>query len=382
MQFAFTADQEAFRAEVRAFLDGTLTEEFWEYHRENELPAWSPRFSRKAAEAGLLGIAWPKAYGGQEKGVIEQTIYMDEMAYAGAPQEQHRRAVQQVGPSILLFGSEDQKQRYLGPISRAEISFAMGLSEPNAGSDLANVECTALRDGDEYVVNGRKRFTSGAHFSDFLWTVARTDPEAPKHRGISMIAIPLKSDGVEVRPLLDLSGRHHFNEVFLTDVRVPVDHRVGEENRGWYVNARTMDLERSGGSHIGALRRHLDQCLAAARETSLRPPDARLRLAECATAVEVTRLLAYRVAWLRSLDESPNYEVSIVKNLASETHQRLANLMFGYVGVSGLLRASDDPECGGWGPDYVNSVSATIGQGSSEIQRNVIATRGLGLPRG
>ncbi|MEO9254047.1 MAG: acyl-CoA dehydrogenase family protein, partial [Tepidiformaceae bacterium] len=371
-----------FRMEVQAFLSATLTDDFWAYHQERELPGWSPRFSQAAADAGLLGIAWPEAYGGQEKGVIEQTIYMDEMAYAGAPQEHHRRAVQQVGPSILLFGSDEQKERYLGPISRAEISFAMGLSEPNAGSDLANVQCTAIRDGDEYVLNGQKRFTSGAHYSDYLWTVARTDPEAPKHRGISMIAVPLKADGVEVRPLIDMQGRHHFNEVFLTDVRVPVDHRVGEENRGWYVNARTMDLERSGGSHIGSLRRHLDDCLAAARNSPTQPAEARLRLTECATAVEVTRLLAYRVAWLRSKETSPNYEVSIVKNLASETHQRLANLMFGYVGLSGLLQLDPDPESDGWGPEYVNAVSATIGQGSSEIQRNVIATRGLGLPRG
>jgi 3-oxocholest-4-en-26-oyl-CoA dehydrogenase alpha subunit len=381
MEFRLKPEQESFRHEVQVFLAGTLTDEFWQYHRERELPGWSPRFSKEAAKSGLLGIAWPREYGGQEKGVIEQTIYMDEMAYAGAPQEHHRRAVQQVGPSILLFGNEEQKRDYLGPISRAEISFAMGLSEPNAGSDLANVECAATRDGDEYVLNGRKRFTSGAHFSDYLWTVARTDPESPKHRGISMIVVPLKADGVEVRPLIDLQGRHHFNEVFLTDVRVPVDHRVGEENRGWYVNARTMDLERSGGSHIGSLRRHLDECLEFAREHR-GSAGARMRLAECAVSVEVVRLLAYRVAWLRTQEVSPNYEVSIVKALASETHQRLANLMFGYAGLSGLVYSDAAPEPGGWGAEYVNAVSATIGQGSSEIQRNVIATRGLGLPRG
>lgn len=383
MQFRFTPEQQAFGDEVRTFLDRTLTEAFWAYHREHEMPGWSPRFSRAAAESGLLGIAWPREYGGQAKGVVEQTIYMEEMAYAGAPQEHHRRAVQQVGPSILLFGSEAQRRDYLGPISRAEISFAMGLSEPDAGSDLANVETRAIRDGDEYVLNGRKRFTSGAHYSDFLWTVARTDPDAPKHRGISMIVVPLHAPGVEVRPLIDLQGQHHFNEVFLTDVRVPADHRVGEENRGWYVNARTMDLERSGGAHIGSLRRQLDRCLRGARSADTsRGTESRLRLAECAMAVEIARLLAYRVAWLRSQDMSPNYEVSIVKTLASETRQRLANLMLGYSGVSGLLRNGTDPEVDSWGTEYVDAVSATIGQGSSEIQRNVIATRGLGLPRG
>lgn len=265
MQFEFTLEQEAFRGEVRAFLADTLTDAFWDYHVANELPGWSPRFSREAADRGLLGIAWPTEYGGLGKDVVEQTIYMEEMAYAGAPQEHHRRAVQQVGPSIMLAGTEGQKQRYLPGIAAASISFAMGLSEPHAGSDLANVETTALHDGDEFVINGRKRFTSGAHFSDYLWTVVRTDPEAPKHRGISMMVVPLNAPGVEVRPLIDLQGRHHFNEVFLEDVRVPLDNLVGEENRGWYINAQTMDLERSGGAHIGTLRRHLDECLAAAR---------------------------------------------------------------------------------------------------------------------
>lgn len=385
VQFQFTPEQDAFRDEVRAFLAETLTEDFWDYHAANELPGWSPRFSREAAARGLLGIAWPTEYGGLGKDVVEQTIYMEEMAYAGAPQEHHRRAVQQVGPSIMLAGTEAQKQRYLPGIAAATISFAMGLSEPNAGSDLANVETTAIRDGDEFVVNGRKRFTSGAHFSDFLWTVARTDPGAPKHRGISMMVVPLNAPGVEVRPLIDLQNRHHFNEVFLEDVRVPLDHLVGEENRGWYINAQTMDLERSGGAHIGALRRHLDQCLAAARRlqthgnAAARP--ARWELAECSIRVELARLLAYRVAWLRGLGHMPNYEVSIVKLLATETHQRLANVMLNVYGLAGL-DARGEAEADTWGTAYLDMVSKTIGQGSSEIQRNVIATRGLGLPRG
>ena len=385
MQFEFTAEQEAFRGEVRAFLSDTLTGAFWEHHAANELPGWSPRFSREAAGHGLLGIAWPVEYGGLGKDVVEQTIYMEEMAYAGAPQEHHRRAVQQVGPSIMLAGTEAQKQRYLPGIAAARISFAMGLSEPNAGSDLANVETTALRDGDEFVINGRKRFTSGAHFSDYLWTVVRTDPGAPKHRGISMMVVPLDAPGVEVRPLVDLQGRHHFNEVFLKDVRVPLDHLVGEENRGWYINAQTMDLERSGGAHIGTLRRHLDQCLAAARglRASGAPARecARAELAECAIRVELARLLAYRVAWLRGVGQLPNYEVSIVKLLATETHQRLANIMVNIHGLSGMgLGAHVESET--WSATYLDMASKTIGQGSSEIQRNVIATRGLGLPRG
>ena len=380
MDFRWTPAEAAFKEEVAALLRDTLTPEFWDYHRREELPEWSPRFSRAAAGRGMLGIAWPEIYGGRARGVIEQTIYMDELAFAGAPQEHHRRAVQQVGPSIMLAGSEELKRTYLPGISRAEISFAMGLSEPNAGSDLANVQTSATRDGDDYVLNGHKWFTSGAHYSDFLYTVARTDPAAPKHRGISMIIVPLRAPGVEVRPLIDLKGEHHFNEVLLRDVRVSAGQRVGEENRGWYINAQMMDLERSGGAHVGTLRRHLALALAAAKER--RPGDSRQRavLTECAIAVETARWLAYRVAWLRSKGAAPNYEVSMVKVLATETQQRIQNAAVNRGGLASLVCDSvyGAPN---FGLAHLQAVSATIAQGSSEIQRNVIATRGLGLPR-
>ncbi len=382
MEFRLKPEHSEFRTEVLGFLNETLTEDFWAHHRSEELPGWSPVFSRAAAARGMLGIAWPQEYGGAAKGIMEQTIYMEEMAYAGAPQEHHRRAIQQVGPSIMLFGTDEQKKRYLPAISSAQVSFAMGLSEPNAGSDLASVETRAVRDGDEYVITGRKRFTSGAHYSDLLWTVARTDPNAPKHRGISMIIVPLHAPGVEVRPLLDMQNDHHFNEIFLDEVRVPADHLVGEENRGWYVNARTMDYERSGGAHIGGLRRHMDDALDAARKAPGGVSHAtRMRLAECAGVVEAVRILGYRVAWLREQGVLPNHEVSIVKLLAAETHQKLSNIMINALGLA--AQASGHGLHGEeFGPAYVASASNTVGQGTSEVQRNVIATRGLGLPRG
>jgi len=380
VDFRLAPHHEAFRNEVLRFLAATMTPEFWDYHHRAELPDWSPRFSREAAAQGLLAVSWPVEYGGLGKGVVEQTIYMEEMAYAGAPQEHHRRAVQQVGPSIMLFGDDDQRQRYLPSIAKGEMSFAMGLSEPDAGSDLANVQTRAVRDGDEFILNGQKKYTSGAHYSDFLWTVVRTDPAAPKHRGISMMVVPLSSPGVEVLPLVDMQGRHHFNKVFLTDVRVPVDHLVGEENRGWYVNARTMDLERSGGAHIGSLRRTMDRALDVARTVPGARRDGRLRLADCSVAVSVARLLAYRVAWLREQGESPNHEVSMVKLLATETTQRIQNALVNLTGMPGMILPAS-----AWedtvGSDFVDSARATVGQGTSEIQRNVIATRGLGLPR-
>jgi alkylation response protein AidB-like acyl-CoA dehydrogenase len=306
---------------------------------------------------------------------------MEEMAYAGAPQEHHRRAVQQVGPSIMLFGSAEQKQKYLTGIASADISFAMGLSEPNAGSDLASVETRATRDGDEFVLNGVKRYTSGAHYSDYLWCVARTDPDAPKHRGISMFVVPLRAPGVEVVPLLDLQSAHHFNYVYLNDVRVPADHLVGEENRGWYLNAQTMDYERSGGAHIGSARRETDQALEWVRASGvkLRERD-RLRLAEVAVITEIAWLLGYRIAWMRARGLFPNHEASMVKLLTAQVRQGIPELMLRITGPAGLLTAGSARR-GDWGADYLDSASATVGQGTSEIQRNVIATRGLGLPR-
>ena len=312
-------------------------------------------------------------------------IYMEEMALAGAPQEHHRRAIQQVGPSIMMFGSEAQKRRFLPGIASAEIAFAMGLTEPDAGSDLANVQTRAVRDGDDFIISGHKRFTSGAHYSDYLWTVSRTDPDAPKHRGISMMVVPLNAPGVEVRPLIDLQGRHHFNEIFLEEVRVPAEDLIGEENRGWYINAATVDFERSGIARIANLRRLLHQSIEAVRAAPQTPAAVVHELSEIAVAVEVSRLLAYRVAWLQDRGDVPNYEVSITKLLASETSQRLSNLMVNAHGLPGLL-AEDGPSLAARhrdrpGPGYLAAIPATIAQGSSEIQRNVIATRGLGLPR-
>jgi len=397
VRFTLSAEQEAFRDEVREFLAATLTQEFWAHQRRHRLPGWSPEFSKAVAAKGWLAVSWPEEHGGLGKGPLEQSIYMEEMAYAGAPQEHHRRAVQQVGPSIILFGSPDQKAEFLPRIASAEISFAMGLSEPNAGSDLAAVETRAVRDGDDYVINGIKRYTSGAHYSDYLWCVVRTDPDAPKHRGISMVAVPLKAPGVEVRPLLDLQGQHDFNYIYLTDVRVPVSNRVGEENRGWYVNAQTMDYERSGGAHIGSTRRLVDGAIAAVRaRPGLRLcSNARLRFAGLVTATEVSRLLGYRIAWLREQGEFPNHEASIVKLLTTSVRQAVPDLMLHILGPLGLRvdesvvhspagfsGGFEETATGFWGPDYLSAVSATIAQGSSEIQRNVIATRGLGLPRG
>jgi alkylation response protein AidB-like acyl-CoA dehydrogenase len=389
MDFRFSSDQEAFRAQVKDFLTETLTDDFFARNRGESMR----EFSRMAGERGWLAVAWPEEYGGLGFSFFEQMIYMEEMAEAGAPQEHHRRAVQQVGPSIILSGSDEQKQEFLPRIASGEISFAMGLSEPGAGSDLAAVQTAATRDGDEFVITGHKWLTSGAHYSDYLWAVTRTDPDAPKHRGISMMIIPLDAPGVSVRPLLDMVGRHHINEVFMDEVRIPAANLVGDENRGWYVNATTMDFERSGISRIAGLRRSRSQAIEDIKATPeardhLGYPARRGRIANLAIAIEVSQWLAYRVTWMQASGLMPNYEVSITKVLATEAGQALSAEMVGYHGPRAWTLPEGDSTAdiggpgGNWGSSVVGGVVDTIAQGTNEIQRNVIATRGLGLPRG
>ena len=399
MDFRFTDEQENFRSDIKTFIESTLTNEFWSAQEakgtsEGREERSSPEFSRMAADAGWLAVAWPEEYGGAGLSYTEQMIYMEEMAEVGAPQEHHRRAVQQVGPSIILFGNEEQKQEYLPQIAKGELSFAMGLSEPDAGSDLASANTRAVKDGDFYTVNGQKKWTSGAHYSDLLWTVVRTDPNAPKHRGLSMLIIPLDAEGVVVEPILDMQGEHHFNKVHFEDVKVPIENIVGEENRGWYVNASTMDFERSGIARIASLRRALKQATTAHQvpQSGHTSESKRTRLADLSISTKVSELLAYRVVSQQASGLIPNYEVSITKLLASEVDQAIHNLHVGIDGLFGNLSFSKWATSSNGGSlrrelrtsanGYISAIPGTIAQGSSEIQRNVIATRGLGLPRG
>jgi 3-oxocholest-4-en-26-oyl-CoA dehydrogenase alpha subunit len=375
MRFTFTTEQQRFREELREFLATQLGAE--------RMPdGFDQGFSQKLAERGWIGLAWPRAYGGQGLGPIEQMIYTEEMILADAPRAYHFTAERQVGPSLIRHGSEEQKQRWLPQIAGARASFALGLSEPGAGSDLAAVTTRAIRDGDDYVVNGQKIWTSAAHLTDYIWLVVRTDQHAPKHRGISCLMADLKVPGVTIRPLYDMTGGHHFNEVFFEDVRVPVDRRVGEENAGWYILAEHLDFERSGIERLVDLEKLFRRVLEEAqkRATDGLDPAVRTRLAEVYIELEVGRLMCYRVAWLQSVGRVPNYEASMAKVYGTEWSQRMVAMAMNLAGMDGIASnagtVADSVREG-----YLNAVSRTIAGGTSEIQRNIIATRGLGLPR-
>jgi len=290
----------------------------------------------------------------------------------------------------MLYGTEEQKRQHLPGIASAEVTWCQGYSEPGSGSDLASLQTKAMRDGDDYVINGQKIWTSNAHRADWMFMLVRTDPEAPKHKGISFLLTPTSTPGFSHRPLINMADQHGFNEVFFEDVRVPVQNLVGEENRGWYVGAALLDFERSGIGQAAAARRNLDDLVEYARQAgrngglSGKSEAARNKLAELIIESEVGRFLAYRVGSIQARGEVPNYESSVSKGYLSELAQRVAATGVNIMGLSGVVR----PESPKWTKlrgtfalAYMVTLGGTIAGGTSEIQRGIIAQRGLGLPR-
>jgi 3-oxocholest-4-en-26-oyl-CoA dehydrogenase alpha subunit len=392
MEFVFTPEQEDFRQELRQFLQAELPADAGGDGDEEGGEAWefSKQFQKKLAARGWLVPQWPKQYGGADMGILEQLILQEEMAYRGAPIP-GSSGIRMLGPVLMLYGTEEQKREHLPGIASGDVIWCQGYSEPGSGSDLASLQTRAVRDGDEYVINGQKIWTSNAHRADWIFLLGRTDPDAPKHRGISFFVFPMKTPGISVQPLINLAGIHGFNQTFYDNVRVPVKSLVGEENRGWYVGAALLDFERSNISGAATSKRSLEQLTQYCRETMsdggslFSQPLVRNKLAELAIETEVGRLLSYRVASIQARGQIPNKEASMAKLYHSELAQRLAGTGVQIMGLYGQVR----PESPRWARlrgqftmRYMTSVSGTIAAGTSEIQRNIIATRGLGLPRG
>jgi alkylation response protein AidB-like acyl-CoA dehydrogenase len=394
MDFHFTPEEEEFRQEVRSFLDAELGGEWQgptgdELNSTDELWSTAVDFTKKVAKRGWIAPAWPKEYGGAGMSIMQQLVYNEEMARAAAPMI-NGPGTGMVGPTLIVHGTEDQKRRFLPGITSVSTMWCQGYSEPGSGSDLASLQTRADRDGDDYVVNGSKIWTTHAHRADYCFLLARTDQDAPKHRGISAFLLDMHAPGVTVRPLVNLANIHTFNQVFFDNVRVPKENLVGEENRGWYVGVTLLDFERSNVAGAIRSRRSLEKLVEYCKETKIseKHPEAwpalRLRLADLAVSIETGRYLSYRVASMQSRGLIPNYEASVTKLYHSELGQRLTWLGMQVTGLYGQLR----PENERWAPmggrpaiSYMESIPATIAGGSSEVQRNVIATRGLDLPR-
>jgi alkylation response protein AidB-like acyl-CoA dehydrogenase len=390
MEFGWTPEEQAFRQEVRQFIQSVLPAD-WDDRYQDE---WeqiegdgSEGIRRALWDKRWHVMAWPKEYGGLAFDHWRQLIVNEEVAYRRLGLGDIGGGI--VGPSLMLFGNETQKQQFLPAIAKGALRFCQLFTEPGAGSDLASLQTKAVRDGDHYVVSGQKIFTSGAHKADWGWLGARTDPDSPKHRGISTFVIDMHSPGVTVRPLINITGVHSQNEVFFDEVQVPAGNLVGEENRGWYQMAATLDFERSNAARFVSAKRYLEDLVNYANRNQLhgrplsREPRVRSRLAEMAIQVEVGRFLGYRTVWMQTQGLIPNKEASAVKVFGGELDQRLANVAMNMVGLYGQLKrgSKHTPLHGRVEGFYLNSVFHTIGQGTSEVNRNIIAGRGLGLPR-
>ncbi|MBI5948812.1 MAG: acyl-CoA dehydrogenase family protein [Chloroflexi bacterium] len=390
MKFKYDPDVESFRKEVQQFikaelppLEERLSGDWGEDRSNEEQYAYTMGFQKKLAARDWLAMAWPKEYGGGGASHMRQLVYNEEMAYNAAPSM--NMGIAWVGPSLMLYGTEEQKTRFIPRITGADDWWCTLYSEPGAGSDLAALQTRAVRDGDDFVINGQKIWTSGGHLADWGWLAARTDPDAPKHKGITMFMVDMKSPGVTVRPLVNIADHHSFNEVFFEDVRVPAKQVVGEVNRGWYHMAVALDFERSGIQAFAGGRRSVERLTTLARQHRdlvAKRPSVRMELADRAVDVNVGTFLAYRVATMQAKGMVPNHEASASKLFGSEMGQRIALTGMHLLGLHGELRNGSDGEIVDLATGYLSSVSGTIAAGTSEIQRGIIATRGLGLPRG
>ena len=391
MRFSYDQDVEAFRQEVKDFIGAELPPEeerlgggeeggFRNVKQEYD---YVMGFQKKLAAKNWLAMAWPKEYGGGGASHMRQLVYNEEMAYNGAPSM--NMGIAWVGPSLMLYGTEEQKKQFIPRITNADDWWCTLYSEPGAGSDLAALQTRALRDGDDFVINGQKIWTSGGHAADWGWLAARTDPDAPKHKGITMFMVNMKQPGVTVRPLVNMANRHNFNEVFFEDVRVPATQVVGEVNRGWYHMAVALDFERSGIQAFAGGRRSVERLVGIAKsrpELVARRPSVRMELADRKVDINVGTFLAYRVATMQAKGMVPNHEASASKLFGSEMGQRIALTGMHLLGMHGELRDSSAVTKPDIATNYLQAVSGTIAAGTSEIQRGIIATRGLGLPRG
>jgi alkylation response protein AidB-like acyl-CoA dehydrogenase len=395
VDFQYTPEQDAFRDELRGWLAANLppdlcvddpTDERVAPDRETfeRRVAWQ----RKMYAAGWVGISWPKTYGGRGATLMEQIIFDEECFRARAPVLPGYSGINMAGPTLIEWGTEEQRQRFLPRILAALDIWCQGFSEPGAGSDLAGLATRAVDAGDHFVVNGQKVWTSGAQFADWIYLLVRSDPAAPRHRGISYLLVDMKTPGITVRPLVLMNGHQHFNEVFFVDVAVPKANLVGPMNQGWKVAMTTLMYERKGGgsrghegqiARLGALARQLRVDSGAAWDSPL----VRQRYAQLVIDGAALRYTRLRNITRQLRGELPGPEGSILKLFASELGVRIAEFTGDLLGPRVLVNrpTEDVPDAPRWYNRVVSSGQYTIAGGTSEIQRNIIGERVLGLPK-
>ena len=393
MDLNFTPEEEEFRLKVRRFLEENVPRSGLGDAREGrEDKAWLERakaWQRKLCEAGYVALAWPKEFGGQAMEPARQSIVNDELVRAKAPYLIGGSGLGMLGPTIISWGTEEQKKRYLPKILAAEEIWCQGYSEPGAGSDLASLKTRAEIVGDEFVVNGQKVWTSGAQYADMIFCLVRTDPDAPKHRGISYILIDMHSPGITIRPLVQMTGERGFNEVFFDNVRVPRKNLVGKLNEGWMVANSTLLHERSVlGAATGSqqlFNRLLD--LARTIKRDGRPltqdPVIRQRLADLEIRVEAMRFHCYRQLTDQIHGRPPGTESMVNKLVGTELNHDIATAAMELMGDYSMLARKQEAvlDRGFWPYEWMFSLGLVIGGGTSHIQKNIIAERGLKMPK-
>jgi alkylation response protein AidB-like acyl-CoA dehydrogenase len=392
VDFDLGPDERAFQQEVERFLEQERSPEVMDANPEQlsqtvDTPA-KRAFMRKLAERGWLGMSWPRRYGGRELPGIYDFILTEALSRWGAPQP--GKGVGIVGKTLIRHGNEKLKQYFLPRIIRGEIEFAIGYSEPGAGSDAANMQLRATRDEARagWVLRGQKVWTTSAHFADWYWVGARSDPRAPKHRGITLFLLPMDAPGLEIRPTWTI-GDERTNEVFFEDVFVPDERVVGETNHGWTYICEALDLERFAMMPVGPLERKFEalcEHVRGARRDGARlaaDPSVRARVAWAATELQVSRALQKRVVAEACKGGVPTVESSQYKLFMTEAGKRLASTALDLLGSEGQLKPGEEgaPSGGRFERSYRYTVVDTIGGGASEIQKNIIARRGLGLPQ-
>lgn len=389
MQLTFDEDVEAFRAEFSAFLDDNLPTESQTFERPqsvSHMPQWARDWQRLLFDNGWLLPAQPPEFGGRNATVLQQFVHLDELCRRRIFHSFNPQGVNIVATSLIAFGTAEQKQRWAIPVLRGEMTASLGMSEPNAGSDLASLSTRAIREGDEFVVNGQKVWTSGAHHADILLTFVRTDPDVPKHKGISALVIPTNTEGLVCRPFADVASQENldFNEVFFADVRVPAENLVGELNQGWRVANGSLGHERTMMWLLFADR--LDNLIADCRP---RTPLHQDQYASMIMDYHALRAMGSAALARAARGDTDTSSVSVLKLLGSEAERRAADVLLDTAGIEGLLHPvtgryqhmNNDEYFASTFERYTRGIAATIAGGTSEIQRNIIAQQVLGLPR-
>ncbi|MBW1641713.1 MAG: acyl-CoA dehydrogenase family protein [Deltaproteobacteria bacterium] len=397
MDFELTEKEKSLKEEFDAFFKEEMKNAPPEYgnggleglYSTEEGFAFHTYMAKKIAEKGWISMAWPKEHGGREASIMEQVLFGQSRGYYDAPGIDGF-AVGMFAPTLMVGANDEQKKRLLPPIANGEAFYCQGWSEPDAGSDLASLTTTAIRDGDDYIVNGQKTWTTGGHRADYMFLLARTDPESKRSKGLSVFHLRMDLPGIEVRPLLFMDGAHVYNEVFFKDVRIPAKDLIGVEGEGWTLTRQTMNFERSGSGGMAASKRKLEKMIDYVKSTKRdgkflsEDPIVRQKLVKIYIDTQVGETLAYKIAWLQKKKDMMNVisTASESKLFGTELSQRIANFSTEIMGQYGQLEASEWAPLNGLMVElYQFCMGQNIYAGSNEIQRNLIAWTGLGLPR-